>query len=291
MSMSPPSPNSTPSVPTEPEATPDAPAVSHRHPSFMHLPPQDNSATTDEWLLSYSDMVTLLLTMFVALLLNARFDGSKPDNGGDGAGHGARQMIEQLFQLHVASPYNDEQGFTITSAQGTTPVATPDQGAAIAVVKDEDLERIRQREATLARVRYRLRAANLDSFIDASVEGDGIRLNIPNSILFNTGEANLQGRGPDVLRALAPILNADRFIVSVEGHTDNAPIKTERFPSNWELSAQRAATVVRALAEAGLDVHRLQAVGYGDSRPLTDNATEDGRRENRRVTLFLRTPT
>jgi len=271
---------------TEPQPTAVVRPASSRRNAFVPQLPQDNGAALDEWLLSYADMVTLLLTMFVALLLNAHFDEAKP--GGQGAG--PRQMIEQLFQLHVASPYNDEQGYTITTTRGTTPELAPDQGAAIAVVKDEDLERIRRREEAVARVRYRLKATNLETFISASAEGDGIRLNIPNSILFISGAADLQGRGPDVLRALGPILNAERFIVSVEGHTDNAPIKTDRFPSNWELSAQRAATVVRALEDAGIEARRLQAVGYGDSRPLADNGTEDGRRENRRVTLFLRAP-
>lgn len=281
-----PPPDSTPqAVQPEAETAPVTNKAPRRHSPFVPLPPRDNSATLDEWLLSYSDMVTLLLTMFVALLLNAHFG-----KGGPGGGS-PRQIIEQLFQLHIASPYNDDQGgYTFTSAEGTTPLVAPEQGAALAVVKDEDFARIRQREEALARIRYRLQAAHLDAFIGAAIEGDGIRLNIPNSILFDTGAADLQGRGPEVLRALGPILAADRFIVSVEGHTDTAPIKTERFPSNWELSAQRAATVVRTLADSGLDPRRLQAVGYGESRPLADNTTEDGRRENRRVALFLRIP-
>jgi chemotaxis protein MotB len=74
----------------------------------------------------------------------------------------------------------------------------------------------------------------------------------------------------------------------VEGHTDDIPISTEKFPSNWELSAQRAATVVRALADAGIAAQRLEAVGYADTRPLAANTSEDGRKENRRVSLFLR---
>lgn len=160
----------------------------------------------------------------------------------------------------------------------------------LAVVKDNDLDRIRAREGALAGVRAGLKDSGLDAFITAAVEGDGIRLNIPNSILFNSGAADLQGRGPSVIKALGPILNAGNFIVAVEGHTDNNPIATERFPSNWELSASRAAAVVRVLIDAGVDVHRLQAVGYADSRPLADNATEDGRAENRRVALFLRMP-
>lgn len=264
--------------------------------------PQDNSMQQDEWLLSYADMATLLLTMFVALLLNANFDktGNGPGGGSGtaqsaapgpaaGAAEAAQRFIENLFQIQVVSPYEGGEVYTITSSKDAAPVMAPDQGAALAVVKDEDLERIRLREETLASIRYRLKEAKLDPFIGASIEGDGIRLNIPNSILFATGEAELQGQGLSVLEALAPILTAGRFIVSVEGHTDNVPIKTERFPSNWELSAQRAATVVRVLAEVGGVIPtRLEAVGYGESRPLATNQTESGRQENRRVTLMLR---
>jgi chemotaxis protein MotB len=160
----------------------------------------------------------------------------------------------------------------------------------LAVVKDNDLDRIRAREEALAKVRAGLKSSGLDTFITAAVEGDGIRLNIPNSILFNSGAAELQGRGPSVIKALAPLLIDGKFIVAVEGHTDNNPISTERFPSNWDLSASRAAAVVRVLADAGVGPGRLQAVGYADTRPLTGNDTENGRAENRRVALFLRMP-
>jgi len=286
MSTSPPPVNTTSAVEAEPDAMNTARKIYGRRPSFVPLPPQDNGTTLDEWLLSYSDMVTLLLIMFVSLLLSASFD--KPQ-AGDGSGE-PRRIIEQLFQVHVASPYNDEQGYTITSTKGAEPMVAPGQGAAIAVVKDEDLERIRRRENTLTEIRQRLQTAQLDAFVSANIEGDGIRLKIPNSILFNTGTADLQGRGPDVIRALAPILSVGRYDISVEGHTDNVPIKTDRFPSNWELSAQRAAAVVRSLAESGVESERMQAVGYGESRPIMDNGEEEGRRENRRVTLMLRTP-
>jgi len=265
------------------------PAKLKRARRIPHLPriPGPVDTSLDEWLLSYADMVTLLLIMFVALLLNAQFD--KPHS--DKENKAPLQIIEKLFRLQVASPYGgEEQNYIITGTQGAQPALAPDQGAALAIVKDEDLERIRQRETALNEIRARLNATQLDTFVSADFEGDGIRLKIPNSILFNTGAADLQGRGPYVIQTLAPILAAGRYVVSVEGHTDNVPIKTERFPSNWELSAQRAATVVRELAESGVGSERLQAVGYGESRPMTNNTSEDGRRENRRVTLLLRTP-
>jgi len=250
---------------------------------FTPTPPSDNAPSLDEWLVSYSDMVTLLLTMFVGLLLNAHFDKKEPDE----ESIGPRRIIENLLQIRVVSPYAEGDSFTISGPQEAVPAQTP---GTLAVVKDEDLERISRREAALSTVRERLRQAQLDSFIGATIEGDGIRLNIPNSILFDTGAAELQGRGPAVIKDLAPILTAGGYVISVEGHTDNVPIRTERFPSNWELSAQRAAAVVRALAEFGVEGRRLQAVGYGDSRPLLDNDNEASRRENRRVTVFLRAP-
>lgn len=240
----------------------------------------------EEWLLSYADMVTLLLTMFIALLLNARFDPPVP--GEIGFRKGA-DIVENLLQLRVETPYEGEQAAGLGVPRLPAPLYTPPDSA-IAVVKNNDLDRIREREVILAGVRAGLQASGLGAFITAAVEGDGIRLNIPNSILFNSAAADLQGRGPGVIKALAPILITGNFIVAVEGHTDNISINTERFPSNWELSASRAAAVVRVLIDAGVDIGRLQAVGYADSRPLTDNTTENGRAENRRVALFLRTP-
>lgn len=284
--LPPPSPETAAGSGDAPAALPSATVKKARRVAYLPRLPETPTTTLDEWLLSYADMVTLLLIMFIALLLNARFDTPQSDRDNKAP----LQIIEKLFRLPVASPYGSElQNYIITTSPTDQPALAPNQGAALAIVKDEDLERIRLREAALNEIRARLSAAQLDAFVSADFEGDGIRLSIPNSILFNTGQADLQGRGPDVIRTLAPILAAGRQLVSVEGHTDNIPIKTDRFPSNWELSAQRAATVVRVLAETGVSSARLQAVGYGESRPLSSNTTEDGRRENRRVTLLLRT--
>lgn len=285
---------------------------------------EGDEAPAEEWTLSYADIVTLLLTMFVALLLNVHFDlpsseragygreGSGPASGtsggdgsglsggtangsgsgagaGNGGGTGGRNFFETLFQLRVETPYGGEQAIGLTVPTLPGPIYTqPD--ATLAMVKENDLERIRQREAIIASVRASLVAASLDTYITATQEGDGVRLNIPNSILFESGAAELQGRGPNVIKALAPVLIRGNFVVTVEGHTDDQAISTARYPSNWDLSASRAAAVVRTLAEAGMEPRRLEAAGYADSRPLTSNESEAGRRENRRVTLLLRAP-
>jgi len=267
--------------------------------------PADDGIPTEEWMLSYSDMVTLLLTLFVALLIAADYGNSTGGTGGaggvrgtGGAGgpeaaggtgsehsRGIRGVLEELLQMRAISPYAEAEGFTAVAVSDAKPT-TPDQQTA--VIKTEDLARIERRQAVLKDIREKLTARQLSDFITADVDGDGIRMTIPNSILFDPGAAELKDRGPAVLRALTPVIESGDFAISVEGHTDNVPINTERYPSNWELSAQRAAVVVRALNDAGIAAQRLQAVGYSDTRPLTGNDTEDGRRENRRVSIFLR---
>ena len=277
-----------------------APTVKPRA-RFVPRLPESDGVPLEEWMLSYSDMVTLLLTMFVALLLTANFDppqkgqgpggkqaGGQEAGGQNGGGRpsGIQGLLSDLLQLRAMSPYAADEGYVAVAIGESKPETVANEKPA--VIKELDFERIQQRQNVLAEVRAKLKAQQLDPFVSADVQGDGIRLNIPNSILFDSGAAELLGRGPAVLRALKPILETGNFAISVEGHTDSNEIHTERFPSNWELSAQRAATVVRALTEAGVTPQRLEAVGYADTRPLTGNDTEDGRRENRRVSIFLR---
>jgi chemotaxis protein MotB len=107
-------------------------------------------------------------------------------------------------------------------------------------------------------------------------------------ILFASGSAELKPDGRTVLKKLAAqILKLDDQRVRVEGHTDDVPIATAKFPSNWELSAARAAQVVRAFEEAGMDPKRLEAIGFGPNRPIEDNATPEGRSRNRRIEIVL----
>lgn len=272
-----------PESPGKDSGAPDVRKSSYRRIDF----PVDTRDTSDDWVTSYADMATLLLTLFVTLLLNT--STTEPGGPAGSTGQGARSIIEDLLNIRISSPYLDGEVCSACAA-GDVQINSSD-GASVAIVKNEDLERIRTRERALVGIREALQTAKLDSYVSAGIEGDGIRLNIPNSILFASGASDLAGGGRLVIRALGPILAATEFVVSVEGHTDNVPIQTPRYPSNWELSAQRAATVVRTLVESGMASSRLEAVGYGESRPLADNATEDGRAENRRVTLFLRTPT
>jgi len=132
----------------------------------------------------------------------------------------------------------------------------------------------------------RFSGLNVDG-VSVAEDDSGITLRIDNRLLFASGEARLTDGGRAVLRELVSQLEAFQGRISIEGHTDNVPISTARFPSNWELSTRRATAVLRQLVESGVSEERLRAIGYADTRPLESNDTAAGRAANRRVELLL----
>lgn len=124
--------------------------------------------------------------------------------------------------------------------------------------------------------------------VSVSQGQEGVTLRIDDSLLFPSGNDVLTPQGQDVLERLSSVLETFDGQISVEGHTDNVPISTSRFPSNWELSVGRAIAVVRQLERQGIAISRMRAVGYADTQPMESNATSEGRAANRRVELLLR---
>lgn len=124
-----------------------------------------------------------------------------------------------------------------------------------------------------------------DEVVSVGTDDDGIVIELASSAFYRPGSAHIRDQALPVLEKMAKTLLAPRyhnFLLEVEGHTDDDPISTATFPSNWELSAGRATRVVRFLIEQGMDSARLKAVGYGESRPKVPNRTADGapNREN-----------
>ncbi len=124
--------------------------------------------------------------------------------------------------------------------------------------------------------------------VSVSQGEEGVTLRIDDSLLFPSGDAVLTPQGQDVLESLLAVLASFEGQISVEGHTDNVPIATSRFPSNWDLSVGRAIAVVQYLERQGVAISRMRAVGYADTQPMESNATAEGRSANRRVELLLR---
>ena len=223
------------------------------------------------WMTTYSDLMTLLLVFFVLLFSMS-------------------VLNQQKFQQFIAS----YQGMGILDG-GVNPIVdteaapdaypqrpdTPEAAAALA--------RAQQLMQTYETVKNFLTANGLESMVEVRYEERGIALDIKERILFDSGKADLKPEAVRLLDKLAGLLSQlpDNDI-RVEGYTDNRPIHTIQFPTNWELSTARAARVVRYfIEEHRLRPQRFIAVGYGEYRPLYPNDSPEHMAENRRVVLLL----
>ncbi len=127
--------------------------------------------------------------------------------------------------------------------------------------------------------------------VEVIVNQRSISFRVNSEILFGTGQADLSREGLSVLRRMAKVLSDAGYDITVEGHTDSVPVRSNaRYPSNWELSSARAGSVVRYLQANGIAKGHLKAVGYADARPIADNGSPDGRARNRRVELVVEKP-
>lgn len=220
----------------------------------------------DDWMLTYTDVVTLLITLFVMLLSYAIMNEEK------------YRRVASALSSAVRGP----QAISIAPLPGG---ATEEPAAARSPddAKDDD----GRSRAVADDLRKGIAGLGLADQVGVEVRKNQVQLDIKASVLFPTGQSDLTGEGRRVLDKLAPVLQKGAYKISVEGHTDDVPIATERFPSNWELSAGRATTVVRHLIAEGVQPKRLQAVGHAEMRPVADNKDDDGRQKNRRVNLRL----
>lgn len=146
----------------------------------------------------------------------------------------------------------------------------------------------RQSESSkITALKQALRTALGDNVPTLEMLPDGLAFALPEQILFAPGSAAVSPQGVEILKTIAPALVDFTAEVFVEGHTDNVPIATALFPSNWELSTHRATSVTRHLITIGFPPARLRAIGFGDTKPVSDNETPVGRATNRRVSLII----
>lgn len=227
--------------------------------SRWHIEPQ-REEEQEAWLITYLDMLTLLLVMLVIMLVLA----------GKGEGQQSEPAMVEATQQAAG-----DQLVALQPSASPVPSIVPLPAPAADTQQDDTSEA----KPDLA----------LGDDIEVIVNDGSISFRISSEILFGSGRAELEDAGLDVIDRLVPTLAAGGHRIIVEGHTDNLPIQTERFPSNWELSASRASSVVRYLQLAGIESTRLSATGYADTRPLADNDDEQGRASNRRVELIMQT--
>ena len=143
-------------------------------------------------------------------------------------------------------------------------------------------------EAAEDRLRMYFADHGLENHVTTAIDERGLVVSLKDTILFDLGSAEIKIETRNALIIIGQALNDLENHIRVEGHTDNLPIRSARFASNWELSAVRATTVVRLMSDsAGVPPEKLSAVGYGEYKPLESNSTPEGRAANRRVDIIL----
>ncbi|PKO33451.1 MAG: flagellar motor protein MotD [Betaproteobacteria bacterium HGW-Betaproteobacteria-7] len=233
----------------------------------------------ERWLVSYADFITLLFAFFVVMYAISSVN--------EGKYKVLSNALTNAFKNTTAQP----GGQPIAVIQGALPmpprpVLRPDK---LAEQKKE--ERKVEQRSKMKNVADDIMAALQPLVAQGKVRlletSRGVTIEINDSILFQPGQARLQPESINAMLAIASVLAASDFPITVEGHTDNIPIATPQFPSNWELSAMRATTVLRLFNDGGVGAARLTAIGYGETRPVETNTTVEGRARNRRVSILI----
>jgi len=225
----------------------------------------------ERWLVSYADFITLLFAFFVVMYSISSLNEGKYKILSDSL----VGVFNQVDRAVKPIPIGEERPRT-----ARTEVSPLDESRSSEQPIDP-LQSIMQSMQTAF--------ADLIDSKQITVRGNElwVEIELNSSLLFPSGDALPNDLAFDLLEKVAGILAPFDNPIHVEGFTDNLPINTAKFPTNWELSAARAGSVVRMLAADGVDPARLAAVGYGEFQPIADNSTAEGRARNRRVILVI----
>ncbi|GLO66889.1 MULTISPECIES: flagellar motor protein MotS [Oceanobacillus] len=232
-----------------------------------------------KWMVTYSDMITLILVFFILLFSMSQIDQTKFDQVTESF---QNRMILDFLPSAVPLDHPTENTGE-KSDNGTLDEIEP-----IYLAKDEVEDRNDELDDLMMSVSQYLEENNLNDVITANRNDRGVVLVLQEKILFKSGEAEILEEAGPFLNHIGSLLSDLPNQVKVEGHTDSRPISNYRYPSNWELSGARASSVVRYLIEAkSLHMERFSTVGYADTVPLEPNTSESNMSKNRRVEIII----
>jgi chemotaxis protein MotB len=242
------------------------------------------SLNHERWLISYSDFVTLLFALFVVLYSISQVNENKYKDLTEAMNkvfHESKRSIKPIQVGEVARAINLENNSANDLSNQTSEsyqLNTNGQGAIAPIAELPQLSNQFVDEFS---------SLIDDEIIQVNNNELWLEISLSNSILFPLGSVKANDSAKKVLFEIADILKPFNNPIQVEGYTDNLPVNSTKFPSNWELSSARAAAIVKILVEGGVVPARLSAVGYGEHHPITENNTPEGREKNRRVVLMI----
>lgn len=237
----------------------------------------------EAWAIPYGDLVTLLLALFVVMYAISSVNEGK----------------YRAASASLSEAFNGVPRTAVPVQIGTIPVLSKGRELDVNLVESERIEEGgAMSESTDEQLSSKEMADQLNASMADLIEAKvivvrqmpySIEVEIQTDLLFTSGEAKLSVKAEQILKRLADALKKFPNPIRVEGHTDNVPIQSAAYPSNWELSAARAATVVHLLMRSGVEPQRMSVIGMSEYRPLADNSDEAGRNRNRRVQLIIPT--
>ncbi len=242
----------------------------------MRKKKQTEHENHERWLVSYADFITLLFAFFVVMFAISQVDAAKLGR--------FVESVNVAFEFRGVFPSSSVQPINPGSPDGSfIPTVAPPRPKistdTIPSRRARDLQRALERAIRLTAIEGRARVR---------IEDRGVIVSLMEAGFFDAGSAEVRPDALEALRRIATELRDAEGPLAVEGHTDSVPIRTDRFPSNWELSTARATAIVRFLiTEVGFEPSRLSATGYAEFRPEAGNETSEGRATNRRVDLVL----
>ncbi len=215
----------------------------------------------ERWLLTYSDLITLLLAFFIIMYSMSKVDTAK---------------FERVSRALQSVLRGNSQAILLGNA------SLLEENSGDGGIGSGDLKVLKRSFDKM------LADQGLEGKITATLEKRGLVIRIAESTFFDLGSADLMPQAASVLDLITELITKIPNHIRVEGHTDNLPIKSARYPSNWELSVNRATVCVRYLIEKhGFNPEKIAALGYGEYRPIASNDTVDGRNKNRRVDIIV----
>jgi chemotaxis protein MotB len=226
----------------------------------------------ERWLVSYADFITLLFAFFVVMYAISQVNEGK-----------YRVLSDALLQAFKPADRPPARLQPEPRRDSLPAVQLP-----IKLPVDVNRRRVEAKMKGIADdIRKVLEPLVKEGQVRVTESARGIAVEINASVLFAPGQAELNDGSVRSLVAVAQVLAGAENAIEVEGHTDNSPIGTTLFPSNWELSAARASRVVRLFTQAGVAPERMSAIGYGEYRSIDTNETPEGKARNRRVTVMI----
>jgi chemotaxis protein MotB len=218
----------------------------------------------ERWLLTYSDMITLLMIFFIMMYVISNVNAQK---------------FQQLAEV-LGAAFGSKNAAILENGNSILPNTASESTG--------DSQDLAQLKAIQNQLNAYLKQKGLDAKISVDLEERGLVISLQDTVLFDSGSAELTPGAKGIINSIGQMLKPVPNYLRIEGHTDNVPIHNSDYPSNWELSAARATNVVQQLiSESGLPPSRLSATGYGEYRPRVSNDTTKNRQMNRRVDILI----